>query len=254
MVMKVICAADVKLKFKDTYDRLILANATDEYAAEESNLARARRGQTTEGIKGKHVPEIPKHVLKTARDASSTKAAVSVILKWKRIKNKKNRDLRPDELQQKPAPKKESNPSHKKGGKETRKQKRRHLSLSHDEPSKKRRVTKTRQVTAGLKEPTVQVSIKDPNEDDPQWTKTTHNGPTPPLTILITMQGRLEITLITKRPPANPQLLLERNAATNANRGASRHAGLAARAGTQRASIRTSEPSGTLERTWKLSD
>jgi len=66
--------------------------------------------------------------------------------------------------------KKESNPSHKKGGKETRKQKRRRLSLSHDEPSKKRRVTKTRQVTAGLKEPTVQVSIKDPNEDDPQWT------------------------------------------------------------------------------------
>jgi len=31
-------------------------------------------------------------------------------------------------------------------------------------------VTKTRQVTAGLKEPTVQVLIKDPNEDDPQWT------------------------------------------------------------------------------------
>ena len=170
MVMKVICAADVKLKFKDTYERLILADATDEYEAEESNLARARRGQTTEGIKGKHVPEIPEHVLKAARDASSGKGAVSVILKWKRIKNEENRDLRPDELQQKPNPKKESNHSQKKGGKETRKQKRRRLSLSHDEPSKKRRVTKTRQVTAGLKESTVQVSIKDPNDDEPTWT------------------------------------------------------------------------------------
>jgi len=135
-----LCCLVWKIKFKDTYDRLILADATDEYEAEESNLARARRGQTTEGIKGKHVPEIPEHVLKTARDASSGKGAVSVILKWKRIRNKENRDLRPDELQQKPTPKKESNPSHKKGGKETRKQKRRRLSLSHNEPSKKRRV------------------------------------------------------------------------------------------------------------------
>ena len=170
MVMKVICAADVKVKFKDTHDRLLLADATDACKAEEANLARARRGQTTEGIKGKQMPEIPEHVLKTARDARSGNGAVSVILKWKRIRNEENRDLRPDELQQKPNPKKESNPSHKKGGKETRKQKRRRLSLSHDKPSKKRRVTKTRQVTAGLKEPTVQVSIKDPNDDGPQWT------------------------------------------------------------------------------------
>jgi len=90
MVMKVICAAGAKIEFKDTYDHLILANATDEYKAEESNLARAHRGQTTEGIKGKHVPEIPEHVMKTAQDASSAKAAVSVVLKWKRIKNEEN--------------------------------------------------------------------------------------------------------------------------------------------------------------------
>jgi len=170
MVMKVICAADIKIKFKDTYERLILADATDEYETEESNLARARRGQTTEGIKGKNVPEIPEHVLKTAREMTSGKAAVSVILKWKRIKNEENRDLRPDELQQKPNPRKESNPSHKKGGKDNRKQKRRRLTLSHDGPSKKRRVIKSRQVTAGMKESTVQVSIKDPNEDEPHWT------------------------------------------------------------------------------------
>jgi len=59
---------------------------------------------------------------------------------------------------------------------------------------------------------------------------------------------------MTKHPPAKPQSLLERNAATSANSEASRRAVLAARAGTQRVSIRTSEPSGTLERTWKLSD
>jgi len=90
IVMKVICTANVKIKFKDTYDRLILADATDEYEAEESNLAQAHHGQTTEGIKGKYVPEIPEHILKTARDACSAKAAVSVILKWKRIKNEEN--------------------------------------------------------------------------------------------------------------------------------------------------------------------
>jgi len=68
----VICAADVKIKFKDTYDRLILADATNEYEAEESNLARACRGQTTEGIKGKHVPEIPEHFFELPRSPSST--------------------------------------------------------------------------------------------------------------------------------------------------------------------------------------
>jgi len=44
MVMKVICAADAKIKFEDTCDRLILSDATDERKAEESNLARARQG------------------------------------------------------------------------------------------------------------------------------------------------------------------------------------------------------------------
>jgi len=143
MVMKVICTTDVKIKFKDAYDCLVLADATNEYKAEKSNLARARRCQTTEGIKSKHVPEIPEHVLKTAQNASKAKAAVSVILKSKHIKNKENQDLHPDELQQKPYPKKESNPSHKKGDKDNRKQKRRRLLLSHDGPSKKRHVTKT---------------------------------------------------------------------------------------------------------------
>jgi len=42
---------------------------------------------------------------------------------------------------------------------------------------KKRRVAKTRQVTAGLKKPTVQVLIKDPNDDDdPQWTNSTSDN------------------------------------------------------------------------------
>jgi len=31
MVMKVICAADIKIKFKGTYEHLILADATNEY-------------------------------------------------------------------------------------------------------------------------------------------------------------------------------------------------------------------------------
>ena len=169
MVMKVMCAADLSLNFKATHARMILAEASDDYESEESNMARARRGQTTEGIKGNQVPEIPDHVLKTARGANNAAAAVSVILKWKRIKNEENRDLRPDELQRKPNPKQDSKPSPKKGGKEGRKAKRRRLSLSHEGSSKKRRVAKTRQVTAGIKEPTVQVSIKDPNDDEPQW-------------------------------------------------------------------------------------
>ena len=171
MVTKVLCATDSKLKFKPTINRLILADATDAEESEESNRARSRRAPDTGGIKGKHVPEIPDHVLKTARNALDADGAVSVILKWKRIKNTEDRDIRPDELQQhKPNPRKGSNSSHKKGGKDQKKQKRRRLSVSHDEPSKARRITKTRKVAAGLKEPTVQVSIKDPDDEEPQWT------------------------------------------------------------------------------------
>ena len=179
MVAKLMCSMDTKLKFKETVDKLILADSADANESEESNRARSRRApENTGGITGKLVPEIPDHVLKAARAARNAQGAVALILKWKRIKNDENRDVRPEELlPNKPNPKQGSNSSHKKGGNDNKKggndhkkNRRRRLSIAHDRPSKARRLTKTRQVSAGLKEPTVQVSIKDPTESKPDWT------------------------------------------------------------------------------------
>jgi len=166
-----VCASDTKITFKDTVNKLLLADSADANESDEAHRTRSRRVPEAGGIKGNAVPDIPDHVLQTARNCNSAASAIGVILKWKRVKNEHNRDIRPDELQQhKPNSKKSSNSSHKKGGKDQKKQKRRRLSLGHNEPSKARRANKTRQVSAGLKEATVQVSIKEPEDPEPSWT------------------------------------------------------------------------------------
>ena len=43
------------------------------------------------------VPDIPDHMVKAMRDGT-VKQAVVILFKWKNIKNKEHRDIRPDEL------------------------------------------------------------------------------------------------------------------------------------------------------------
>ena len=159
MIMKAICASETGIKFQETVNRLILAEATDDAKSAESRRAKSRRALETEGITGTLVPKIPEHVLKAARNADSAHAAVELILQWKQVRNDDDRDLRPDELNE-PKPKQGSNSGLLKSGKG----KGRRPAIGHDRTSKNRRVTETRSATAGSQERSIEAATED--DDD----------------------------------------------------------------------------------------
>ena len=62
----------------------VLSRRTNDHSKKDSNSDRA-------------VPDILDHVVKAMRESAGTQA-VGILFKWKNIKNKENRDIRPDKL------------------------------------------------------------------------------------------------------------------------------------------------------------
>ena len=122
---------------------------------------------------------IPDHVVERARNCATSRQAVGVILKWKKIKNEEGRDIRPEELRTDGDSNKQGSSHGKRdeanGGKRGKDRKKggkrqRRLSISSDSPAKSRRTVKTRKTEAGTSASTAVVSIKDADDPDHAWT------------------------------------------------------------------------------------
>ena len=179
MVIKTICSSDDKSTFKKTIERLLRTDGQDSLEQNEQQNARARRVNDSSTQGSNTVPNIPDHVVECARNCATSRQAVGVILKWKKIKNEEGRDIRPEELRTDGDSNKQGSSHGKrdeanvgKRGKDRKKggKRQRRLSISSDSPAKSRRTVKTRKTEAGTSASTAVVSIKDADDPDHAWT------------------------------------------------------------------------------------